>query len=186
MIENPKHKTRRHKSNRRTKRETEELYEKMREFEAANPGVNLTSLFESEALEKSRAQMHKRAFQSYKNFEFLKAGVKQPKAKSRREESDVFEPYNYPGLKDGVEAVLIEGIQPKILDAGSNSKYSSTKQRLGRRFDQYTETEFLESYLGRDYARAVDLDGEEDNFTFRDQKTIKELFPDRNEFLKYP
>ena len=76
MIENPKHKTRRHKSNRRTKRETEELYEKMREFEASNPGVNLTSLFESEALEKSRAQMHKRAFQSYKNFEFLKSGVK--------------------------------------------------------------------------------------------------------------
>ena len=62
MIENPKGKTRRHKSNRRTKRETEELYQKMREFEASNPEVNLTSLFESEALEKSRAQMHKRAF----------------------------------------------------------------------------------------------------------------------------
>ena len=62
MIENPKNKTRRHKSNRRTKRETEELYQKMREFEAANPGVNLTTLFENEELEKSRALMHKKAF----------------------------------------------------------------------------------------------------------------------------
>ena len=99
----------------------------MRDFEAANPGVDLTSLFESEALEKSRAQMHKRAFQSYKNFEFLKAGLKQSKTE-KREESDVFEPYNYPGLKDGVEAVLIDGIQLKVLNAGGNSmKDSSTK-----------------------------------------------------------
>ena len=48
MIENPQHKTRRHRSNRRTKRETEELYEKLKAYEAANPGINLTSLFESE------------------------------------------------------------------------------------------------------------------------------------------
>lgn len=40
--------------------------------------------------------------------------------------------------------------------------------------------------MGKDYARAVDLDADEDNFTFRDQASIKELFPDRNEFLKYP
>jgi|TARA_B110001450_G_scaffold233996_1_gene237716 hypothetical protein len=62
MIENPQHKTRRHRSNRRTKRETEELYEKLKAYEAANPGINLTSLFESEEIEKARLRMHKKAF----------------------------------------------------------------------------------------------------------------------------
>jgi len=104
----------------------------------------------------------------------------------KKDDVYAYEPYNYPGLKDSVEAVLVDGIQPKIHNAGSNPHDSSTKRRLGRRFDRYTEQEFLESYLGKDYARAADLDADEDNFTFRDQATIKELFPDRNQFLKYP
>lgn len=62
MIENPKGKTRRHISNRRTKRETEELYHKLKEYEAANPGMDLTTLFESHEAEKARVLQHKKAF----------------------------------------------------------------------------------------------------------------------------
>jgi len=62
MIENPNGKTRRHQSNRRTKRETEELYAKMKEFQAANPGVDISTLFDSEEAERARIRQHKKAF----------------------------------------------------------------------------------------------------------------------------
>ena len=35
----------------------------------------------------------------------------------------------------------------------------------GRRFD-YTEAEFLEAYLGKDYSRRIDLMNNEDNHVF--------------------
>ena len=47
---------------RRNKREVDEMEEKLREFAAANPGVDVTTLFESERAEKLKRQMHKRAF----------------------------------------------------------------------------------------------------------------------------
>jgi hypothetical protein len=42
MIEDPNGKTRRFESGRRTKRETEELYEKLKEFQRENPNVDVT------------------------------------------------------------------------------------------------------------------------------------------------
>ena len=60
MIENPKGKSR--KLIRRSKRETEELHEKLKDFASANPGVDVTQLFESEKTEKLKREMHKRAF----------------------------------------------------------------------------------------------------------------------------
>lgn len=119
----------------------------------------------------------------------MKAGITKPKKdkKGQAKESDVFEPFNYPGLKDTVSGVLVDGIQPRIANRGGNLMGdSSTKKRFGRRFDRYTEQEFLESYLGKDFARATDLDANTDNWTFGFQTPIKELFPDRNEFLTYP
>lgn len=119
----------------------------------------------------------------------MKAGINKPKKDQRGQakESDVFEPFNYPGLKDTVSEVLVDGIQPRVGNVGGNSMAgSSTKKRFGRRFERYTEQEFLESYLGKDFARATDLDANPDNWTFGFQTPIKELFPDKNEFLTYP
>ena len=77
--------------------------------------------------------MHKRAFHTYKEFEFLKAGVltrkdelenkQNPMAVKRLSEemTDEFEPFNYPPLKDTVAKVFTKGIQPKIGDPGDNS-----------------------------------------------------------------
>lgn len=60
LIENPRGRNR--KMIRRNKREVDEMEEKLREFAAANPGVDVTTLFESERAEKLKRQMHKRAF----------------------------------------------------------------------------------------------------------------------------
>ena len=75
LIEKPKYRTRRHQSSRRTKREQEELHERIKALQKANPGLDLTQLFESERAEKARREQHKRAFQQFKKYEFLKAGI---------------------------------------------------------------------------------------------------------------
>ncbi len=56
--------------------ENERLNKKAREFEAANPDVDLTPMFENEKTEAARQALHKKAYASYKAFHFLKNGVK--------------------------------------------------------------------------------------------------------------
>jgi hypothetical protein len=62
LIENPKGKQRRHVSGRRTKRETEELYEKLKDYQRENPHVDVTSLFENDKMDSIRRELHKRSF----------------------------------------------------------------------------------------------------------------------------
>jgi hypothetical protein len=113
MIENPKGRTRRHVSQRRTQREIEELYVKLREYQAAHPHMDLTSLFESYEADRARLQFHKRSLQSYKKFEFLKAGInsqdKESTMTNKSRESEVYEPFNFPSLEDSVAKVMIDG-----------------------------------------------------------------------------
>ena len=62
--------------------------------------MDVTNLFESEDAERARVLQHKRAFQSYKKLEFLKAGITESTsaAATPSTQHDVFEPFNYPGL----------------------------------------------------------------------------------------
>jgi hypothetical protein len=92
---------------------------------------------------------------------------------------EVFEPFSYPLLKDSVGFILTDGIDAKINHTGEKI---TTK---GRRFG-YTEEEFLEAYLGKDYARSIDLEADPDNMIFGFHKSLKELVPDKSEFLKLP
>lgn len=98
LIENPKGKTRRHVSGRRTKRETEELYQKLKDYQAENPNIDVASLFENDKIDGIRREMHKKSFQSFKKFEFLKAGIEDPRVKTEKPKRELFEPFNYPPL----------------------------------------------------------------------------------------
>ena len=70
----------------------------------------------------------------------------------------MFDAFNYPALKDTVAMVFVDGNQARTADSGDNTAMnSSTKNMRGRRFNNYSEQEFLESYLGKDYARKIDL-----------------------------
>ena len=55
--------------------------------------------------------------------------------------------------------LLNNSIQPRVLNNGDPIL------KPGRRFN-YSESEFLEAYLGKDYARSVDLTENEHNQTF--------------------
>ena len=106
--------------------------------------------------------MHKKAFKNYKDFEFLKAGIlsDEQKGKHRSEENkgrarvgDTYEPYNYPPIQSSVAAMLSNSNEVKVNIPGG------AMARNGRRFE-YSDQDFLESYLGKDYAASVRTDGE--------------------------
>ena len=56
----------------------------MRQFQQENPNLDITQLFESERLEAVRRDQHKKAFQQFKKYEFLKAGLFDDKQKKEQ------------------------------------------------------------------------------------------------------
>ena len=56
--------------------EKERFDRKVKEFEAANPDIDLTPIYENDKTEAARKALHKKAYASYKAFHFLKNGVK--------------------------------------------------------------------------------------------------------------
>ena len=59
----------------RTTKEERDLDDKIRKMQRENPDLDLTQLFETERAEIARKAQHKKAFASYKAFQFLKHGV---------------------------------------------------------------------------------------------------------------
>ena len=116
----------------RSQGEEHELRKKIAEFEKAHPGVDLTALFDSDLAEEARRALHKKAYASYKAYNFLKNGVKTGKevamqdskvkvekesnAKRRLRERD---PYNFPALNKRVEDQFTsESGLPQLADHG--------------------------------------------------------------------
>lgn len=98
----------------------------------------------------------------------------------------MYEPFNFPPLNDSVSKLFVDGIQPKIANAGNNSHYSSTRLRKGRQFTNYNHQDFLEAYLGKDYTGTPDLTQDPYNETFGFNERIKDMFPDEKKYLKMP
>ena len=59
----------------RTTSEEQDLDDKIRKMQREYPDIDLTQLFETERAELARKAQHKKAFASYKAFQFLKHGV---------------------------------------------------------------------------------------------------------------
>ena len=93
------------------------MNEKLRELQAKYPHVDVSQLFDTERAEDARKTLHKKAYASYKAFEFLKNDVDPSKsgygkpslsaAKKRLEEND---PYNFPELNESLAQVLSDDV----------------------------------------------------------------------------
>lgn len=162
----------------------------MKEFEAENPGVDLTAIYDNDKTEAARRALHKKAYASYKAFHFLKNGVKRgdelltarrgeeelSSAKKRLRDNDR---YNFPELDRTVKSVLSGDIDmPRLNDAGEPIN------KPGRRLNGYTQSEFLEAHFGKDAARRLQTETLEDPLYIA-QKSFKERYP-LNGFLKTP
>lgn len=84
LLENDKYKTR-VDDRFRTLKDDEIMKEKLREYQKENPNLDLTQLFQTEKAEKARLALHKKAYASYKAFEFLKSGVDFAKKSTKKQ-----------------------------------------------------------------------------------------------------
>lgn len=96
-------------------------------------------------------------------------------------QGDVFEAFDYPPVRSSVAAMVTDKIQPHVNLAGG-----SLGQR-GRRFD-YTDNDFLEAYLGKDFAAKLPIGDNDKDYNhnmgaFSYQESLKEMFPDKSIFL---
>lgn len=133
----------------------------MKKLMEEHPDLDLTQLYDSETAENARKALHKKAFASYKAYQFLKNGVDIKKDKYSQYEnieavdSKKFEyPDSFKYTDSLVSHILTSGIQSRIADQGLRNR------RPGRKFKQSFE-EIMEHYAGPDYMRAANLENED-------------------------
>jgi hypothetical protein len=124
----------------RTTQEERDLDDKIRKMQRENPDLDLTQLFETERAEIARKAQHKKAFASYKAFQFLKHGVEiksrgvvatqAAKPKSQPAPFKSADPYDFPPLQQAVDRLMkTKDRLPRVLDAGE-----ALTDKPGRKF----------------------------------------------------
>lgn len=153
--------------------------DKIRLLQKENPDKDYTQLFDSERAEIARKTQHKKAFASYKAFQFLKHGVElqsrgaKPKAQEASNKPapyQVNDPYNFPELNSEMDKQMPKGeLYPRVMDAGDSLSGN------GRKFS-YTNDDFLRAYFGKDYAR-VPVFNRDDSNLFQVNESLSRRFP---------
>lgn len=150
----------------RSSKQEERLLGKIKEMERRT-GADFSPLHSNED---KRIESHKKAFDTYKSYSFLKAGLKKTKLEEKMTDkaSDASQ-FKFPS-PDAIAKVFI------------NDTYRSTplheeeeNNKPGRKFG-YSTRDFLESYLGKDMMRKqyVNL-SDRKMYTFNDE--MKRQFP---------
>ena len=150
----------------RSSKDEERLVGKIKEMERKT-GADFSPLHHNE---QKNVEAHKKAFDTYKSYSFLKAGLKKTKLEDQMTESAAdASQFKFPS-PDEIAKVYI------------NDTYRSTplyqeeeNTKLGRKFG-YSSRDFLESYLGKDMMREnyVNL-SDRKMYSFNDE--MKRQFP---------
>ena len=169
----------------RTSQEERDLDDKIRKMQRENPDLDLTQMFETERAEVARKAQHKKAFASYKAFQFLKHGV-ELQAKNATSASATpsqgyrvqpvpfqsADPYDFPPLQQAVDNLMkTKDKVPRVLDAGE-----PLIDRPGRKFG-YSEKDFIEAYFGKDNARSARSSIDEEATVFGFNDSYKKKYP---------
>lgn len=162
----------------RSKDEEETLNQKIRELQKENPDVDYTQLFDTERAEGARKAQHKKAFASYKAFQFLKHGVEvqsrgvtKPEVKPKPAPFKSADPYEFAPVTANVNLLMkTKDKFPRVLDSGD-----ALDQQPGRKF-QYTEKDFMLAYFGKDSARNASLEFGVNN-VFGFNESYKQKYP---------
>jgi hypothetical protein len=126
--------------------------------------------------------LHKKAYASYKAFQFLKSGVKtsktddKPRLSKAQQRLIDNDPYSFPMMDDTVHRLLSKEVSaPMAIDNGDRMS------KPGRR-TSLSAQDYLEMHYGKDMLRMPrQRIQEDDTFTF--QETLKKKYP-MNQFLK--
>ena len=154
----------------RSKLEEKMLENKVKDFET-KINTDLSPLFDSAQKEQERIQRHKKAFETYKSYSFLKAGLQKTELEKKLTGTNGTQTkqYNFPD-QDQVANVFIN----KDMKMGM-LKQAEEVNNPGRKF-KYTPRDFIEKYFGKDYnsGQYINL-SDRPIYSFNDE--LKRKFP---------
>lgn len=141
----------------RSKQEDELLMRKAKKLEQQT-GTDFSPLYQSSKMESENVKRHKKAFDTYKSYSFLKAGLKKTPLEEKLTGKEIQSPseYNFPTPDEVTNAFVNKTYKTTLMDHGEeNNNY-------GRKF-KFSKKNFIESYFGKDFER-----GRYVNFSDRD------------------
>jgi len=152
----------------------------MRKMQAENKEIDMTVLFNTERAERLRKRLHKKAFKTYKNYEFLKAGLVKPKEQTQRRDAlapFAKESYRFPACDRLASELFTDKIYHSALDHGE------ALDDRGRRFKGYDHLQLGQVLHGRDGLRQTGF--YPDNPAFGFNEGLKQMFP-QDRYLQGP
>ena len=153
----------------RSEREEELLKYKIQDMEKRT-GTDFAPLLDSVEKEKERIQRHKKAFETYKSYSFLKAGL-QKTGLEKELTQDVREgdEYKFPEPEKIAKVFLNEDYKYSMLKEGE------VDNRSGRKF-KFTPRDYLNKYFGKDLysGNHIDVSGRP-MYSFNDE--MKRQYP---------
>jgi len=147
----------------RSLRDDKRLKYKVKDFERQT-GHSMSPLLENEELELHKINKHRKAFDTYKSYAFLKAGMdKTQLEKQLSEETTGQDEYKFPSSDEVARNYIHNKPTYGLLDEGEeNISY-------GRKFS-YNAKDYIESYFGKDLQRQNFLPiGERKIYNFNDE-----------------
>ncbi|CDW82520.1 UNKNOWN [Stylonychia lemnae] len=165
----------------RNQKQEDIVNDKIRQLQKENPDIDFTQLFDTERAELVRKNQHKKAFASYKAYQFLKHGVELSGKKQQEEKvppRKTQDAHEFPPIQDTLAKFLTKNKYIDVIDRGERL------ENPGRKFD-YNEKDFLQAYFGKDYARQRTIDIDKEHQSFGYNKTLKEKFP-MEKYFKLP
>jgi hypothetical protein len=154
----------------RSKLEEERLVNKIKDMEK-HTGMDMSPLLDSKDKEVERIKRHKKAFETYKSYAFLKSGLKPTNLEKKltSDETSSVEQYKFPSA-DKIAKVFIN----------DDYKYEMLKQpeehyKPGRK-SKFTPRQFLKKYYGQDGMSLDHVDiSDRPIYSFNDE--MKRMYP---------
>lgn len=128
----------------RSRLENEQLEQKIRDMERRT-GTDLSPLLDSETKEQERIQRHKKAFETYKSYSFLKAGLKKTdlEKKLTKDTREDLTQYVFPDADAVASTYINKDYSYSMLREGEENLAP------GRKYG-FTPQEFVNKYFGKD------------------------------------
>lgn len=151
----------------RSKHEDEHLARKIKKLEKVS-GTDLSPLLNKEQDDLEKINRHKKAFDTYKSYSFLKAGLKKtPLEKELTGEADVdASQYKFPSPDDVAKVFVNDKFSTTLLEEGEENT------NPGRKFG-YSRRQFIESYFGKSLERKRYLNlNDREIYSFNDELKV--------------
>ena len=155
----------------RSQLENERLHDKIKQTERRLQ-TDLSPLMDSREKEKERVARHRKAFDTYKSYAFLKSGLKKTSLEKRltdNAEEEVANQYKFPSPDKVAKVFLNDDYRFSMLKEGEENT------KPGRKF-KFTPRDFIEKYYGKDMSNMDSINlTERPIYSFNDE--LKNSYP---------